>query len=55
MAPIVIGKLSDLYGIQTAMSVLPLFLVASALVFFAGSLFYARDLAKVEKVALQWE
>ena len=55
MAPIVIGKLSDLYGIQTAMSVLPVFLVASALVFFAGSLFYARDLAKVEKVALEWE
>ena len=53
MAPIVIGKLSDLYGIQTAMSVLPVFLVASALVFFAGSLFYARDLAKVEKVALE--
>jgi MFS family permease len=55
MAPIVIGKLSDLYGIQTAMSVLPVFLVASALVFLAGSFFYARDLAKVEKVTLEWE
>jgi len=55
MAPIVIGKLSDLYGIQTAMSVLPVFLAASALVFLAGSFFYARDLAKVEKVTLEWE
>jgi MFS family permease len=55
MAPIVIGKLSDLYGIQTAMSILPVFLIISALAFFSGSLFYERDLSKVEKIALQCE
>lgn len=55
MAPIVLGRISDAYGIQTAMSVLPLFLVCSAVLFFAGSFFYARDLAKVEKVALECE
>ena len=55
MAPIVIGALSDAYGIQTAMTILPTFLIVSALLFFAGSFFYERDLARVEKVALEFE
>ena len=55
MAPIVIGALSDAYGIKTAMSILPAFLVASALLFFAGSFSYKRDLDKVEKIALECE
>jgi fucose permease len=55
LAPIVIGKISDLYGIQTAMSILPVFLVASSLLFFAGSFFYKKDLDKVEKIALECE
>lgn len=55
LAPIVIGKLSDLYGIQMAMSILPGFLVVSALMFFAGSFFYEKDLSKVEKVTLECE
>jgi MFS family permease len=55
MAPIVIGKISDLYGIQTAMSILPVFLVVSAIMFFAGACFYKKDLSKVEKVTLECE
>lgn len=55
IGPVVIGKISDVAGIQVAMSILPLFLVFAAIMFFAASFFYARDLAKVEKVALQWE
>lgn len=55
MAPIVIGKVSDLYGIKLALSILPAFLVVSALMFFAGSLFYKKDLSKVEKIALKFE
>jgi MFS family permease len=55
MAPIVIGKLSDLYGISVAMSILPVFLLASALLFFAGSFFYEKDLSKVEKITLECE
>jgi MFS family permease len=55
MAPIVIGVISDAYGIKAALSVLPIFLVASAVLFFAGSFFYARDLGKVEKIALECE
>jgi len=37
------------------MSNLPFFLVIASLMFFAGAFFYRRDLAKVEKVPLQWE
>ncbi len=55
LAPIVIGKISDLYGIQAGMSILPVFLLASAVLFFAGSLFYEKDLAKVEKITLECE
>jgi MFS family permease len=55
MAPIVIGKISDLYGIQTAMSILPAFLVVSAIMFFAGAFFYKKDLSKVEKITLECE
>ncbi len=42
-------------GIQAAMAIMPLFLVAASLLFYAGSFFYERDLAKAEKVDLQWE
>jgi MFS family permease len=55
MAPIVIGKISDIYGIQLAMSILPVFLLISALLFFAGSFFYKKDLSKVEKIMLECE
>ena len=55
MAPIVLGAISDVYGIKTALSILPVFLVVSALLFFAGSFFYERDLNKVEKIALECE
>jgi len=55
MAPIVIGALSDAYGIKVAMSILPVFLLVSALLFFAGSFSYKKDLNKVEKIALECE
>ncbi len=55
LAPIVIGKISDLYGIQVAMSILPVFLLASALLFFTGSFFYKKDLDNVQKITLECE
>ncbi|MGV8080033.1 MAG: spinster family MFS transporter [Syntrophales bacterium] len=54
-APIVLGAISDAYGIKTAISVLPAFLVFSAVLFFLGSFFYEKDLSKVEKVELEME
>ncbi len=55
LAPIVIGAISDVYGIKVAMTILPIFLLLSALLFFAGSFFYEKDLNKVEKVTLECE
>jgi uncharacterized membrane protein YqgA involved in biofilm formation len=55
MAPVVIGKISDTYGIHAALSSLPIFLIFSAILFFAGSFFYAKDLDKVEKIDLEYE
>jgi len=55
LGPVVIGALSDHFGIEQALTILPAFLVLAALLFFAAAGFYRRDLAKVEKVALEIE
>ncbi|MBN1689581.1 MAG: MFS transporter [Dehalococcoidia bacterium] len=55
LAPIVIGAISDAAGIQTAMMVLPAFLVVAAVLFFIGSFFFMKDYNKVEKIQLQAE
>jgi len=55
LGPIVIGAFSDAYGIKVAMTILPIFLAASALLFFAGSFFYEKDLKKVAKITLECE
>jgi len=53
--PIVSGTISDLYGTETAMSVLPIALVIGAGLFFGASFFYVKDIEKVEKVNLEME
>jgi len=55
LSPIVVGAISDAAGIQTAMRILPAFLVVAAVLFFIGSFFFMRDYNKVEKVELQAE
>jgi MFS family permease len=55
MAPIVVGSLSDSYGIKVAMSILPIFLIISSILFLVGSFFYKKDLDKVEKITLECE
>jgi len=55
LGPIVIGAISDASNIQTAMLVLPAFLVVAAAFFFAGSFFYEQDYNKVEKIQLEME
>jgi predicted MFS family arabinose efflux permease len=55
LGPLVVGMLSDRYGIQTALALLPLAALWAGLLFFIGSFFYEKDLAKVEKVALSVE
>jgi fucose permease len=52
-APIVMGKIYDLTNIQTALSILPLVLLAGAVLFWLGSRHYIADLAKVPKIELE--
>jgi MFS family permease len=53
MGPIFIGAVSDASNIQTAMSLLPAALLLAAIMFFAGSFYYEKDLSKVEKIKLE--
>jgi len=53
MAPIVIGFIYDHSDIKTALSILPLVLVLSSLLFYLGSKYYARDIESVTKVQLE--
>ncbi len=46
-APIVLGKISDLSNIKTAVSILPFVLMLGALLFFLGSRHYVQDMGKV--------
>ncbi len=51
--PIVVGIISDKTDISTALSILPLFLVVSSILFFVGSFYYKKDLEKVVDVPLE--
>jgi MFS family permease len=53
MAPIVIGRLYDLYDIKTALALLPFMLLLGAILFFVGSRFYVKDIEKTEKIRLE--
>lgn len=46
LAPIVIGKLSDLHGLDKALTLLPAFALMAGLLFFMGSFYYQQDLDK---------
>lgn len=52
-APIVLGKISDLSDIETAMSILPYILVLGALIFYIGSRYYLKDISKVTDIKLE--
>jgi len=51
-APIIMGKIYDLTNIQTALSILPVVLLAGAVLFWLGSRYYVNDLGKVAKIEL---
>jgi MFS family permease len=55
MAPVVVGKMYDLYSIKTALSFLPLVLVAGSILFYIGSRYYNSDMDRVAKIALEAE
>ncbi|RPH29376.1 MAG: MFS transporter [Bacteroidales bacterium] len=51
--PIVIGIISDKTDISTALSILPIFLVISSILFLVGSFYYKKDVEKVDDVPLE--
>jgi sugar phosphate permease len=51
--PYIIGYISDRSNIANAMSILPVALLLSSILFFCGSFFYEKDLMKVEQVKLE--
>jgi MFS family permease len=55
LGPVAIGAISDAVGIETAMKILPAFLVVAAVLFYIGSFFFMKDYNKAEKVQLQAE
>ena len=44
LAPIVIGKLSDIYGLDVALTILPVFGFLAGILLFIGSFYYKNDL-----------
>jgi MFS family permease len=52
-APIVLGKISDLSNIRTAISILPFVLLIGTILFFLGSKYYVADMGKVAKIKLE--
>ena len=52
-APIVLGKISDLSNIKTALSILPFVLMLGALLFYLGSRHYVNDMGKVTRINLE--
>jgi MFS family permease len=52
-APIVLGKISDMSNIKTALSILPFALLIGTLLFWLGSRHYLSDLDKVAKIKLE--
>jgi len=55
LGPLFVGAISDRYGIHLALTLVPLFSILAAFLFFAASFFYETDLAKVEKIQLKAE
>ena len=52
-APVILGKISDLSNIRTAMAVVPFVLVIAAFLFYMGSKYYLKDMDKVAKINLE--
>ena len=52
LGPLFVGVVSDAYNIQFALSILPVFIMVSSILFFIASKYYEKDLAKVERIEL---
>ncbi|HVP19659.1 MAG TPA: MFS transporter [Spirochaetia bacterium] len=55
LGPIVLGAISDRYGLPVAMTLAPATSVFAGVLFLGAAAFYRRDLAKVDKVKIEME
>jgi predicted MFS family arabinose efflux permease len=55
LGPLFVGALSDKYDIKTALTVASLSSLVAGILFFIGSFYYEKDLAKVEKITITVE
>lgn len=53
VGPVLVGRISDAYGLPTAVLLVPLTSVIAGLLFLGAAAFYPRDLAKVDKVQVE--
>jgi MFS family permease len=53
LGPPFIGALSDVYGIKSALTVLPFFSFLAALFFFLGSYFYCADASRIDEAEIR--
>jgi hypothetical protein len=53
LAPAVIGALSDAWGLETALLILPAFTLAASILFLIGSRFYEKDAAPVAAIEVR--
>jgi MFS family permease len=55
LGPPVIGALSDAFGLEAALTALPVFTLGASLLFLAGATHYDRDAARVPRVEVKME
>ena len=53
LGPPFVGAMSDAFGLETALKVLPIFTLLAAVLFFTSSFFYVADAERVEEVEIK--
>jgi len=53
VGPVAVGRISDAYGLPTAMLLVPVTSIIAGILFLGAAAFYRRDLAKVDKVKVE--
>jgi len=53
VGPVAVGRISDAYGLPTAMLLVPITSIIAGVLFLSAAVFYRRDLEKVDKVKVE--
>jgi MFS family permease len=55
LGPLVVGALSDVYGLDKALTLVPIVTFLAAMLFFIGSFFYKKDVDNSEKIQIVFD